>query len=57
MPSKTLDVIDAIDDCEKHQCKTIAVYRCEKCSSFYGHYESIAGKKTIVCIYPEEMPK
>lgn len=56
MPGKTKDVIDAVDDCEKHQCKTIAVYRCEDCPSFYGSYESISGNRTVVCIYPDEMP-
>ena len=48
-----LDVIDAVDECKKHQCHTIAVSTCEKCPSFQGHYENLNGKAAIMCIYPK----
>jgi hypothetical protein len=66
---KLLDIIDAVNECEKHQCSTIAVSTCEECPSFDGIYVERAdhtfanrenallvggGKKQVKCIYPEE---
>ena len=43
--AKMLDIIDAVSECEKHQCSTIAVSQaarnhaiCEGCPSFDGIY-------------------
>ena len=43
---KLIDIVDAANDCEKHQCSTIAVSQghlstnatCETCLSFEGIY-------------------
>ena len=43
---KLIDIVDAANDCEKHQCSTIAVSQghlstnatCETCPSFGGIY-------------------
>ena len=65
---KLLDIIDAVNECEKHQCNTITVSTCETCPSFDGIYvehmdhtfanmenaEITGGKKRVKCIYPEE---
>ena len=65
---KRLDIIDAVNECEKHQCSTITVSTCEQCPSFDGIYVGRAGhtfasmenalltggKKQVQCIYPEE---
>jgi hypothetical protein len=69
--SKLLEIIDAVNECEKHQCSTIAVSTCEKCPSFEGIYVERAdhtfanmenalatgGKKQVKCIYPKERYK
>ena len=55
--SKLLDVIDAVHECEKHECSTIAVSTCEKCPSFHGHYENLEGRAAIMCIYPKAVYK
>lgn len=66
-----LDIVDAVNECEKHQCSTIAVSTCEKCPSFGGIYVERAdhtfanmekalatgGKKQVKCIYPKERYK
>lgn len=54
--SKLLDIVDAVDGCEKHQCQTVKTSICENCSSHYGTYTNLEGKVGIVCIYPDEMP-
>lgn len=49
-----LDVIDAVDECKKHQCSTIAVSTCEKCPSYLGVFVmSMEGKRAVKCIYPK----
>jgi hypothetical protein len=55
--SRMLEIVDAIDDCRKHQCQTITVARCRECPSFYEVYEDQEGKQMLVCIYPKEYPK
>ena len=65
--SKLLEIVDAVNECEKHQCSTIAVSTCEKCPYFDGIYVERAdhtfanmekalatgGKKQVICVYPK----
>lgn len=48
-----LDIIEAVEECKKHECHTIAVSTCEKCPSFFGIYRNLKGRDAICCIYPE----
>ena len=52
-----LDVIDAVKGCKKHECSTIAISTCEQCEPYFqGHYESVAGRATICCTFPDDPP-
>jgi len=49
-----LDIVDAVEECEKHECSTVKTSTCEKCPSFFGVYTNLEGKRAVTCIYPNE---